>query len=598
MPPAARVECPHADRCPGCPLIGQAPDAQLEAKAHRLARALAPFAAWLDVEPEPVRAAPSDVEYRTRAKLVVAPGVPPRLGLFAPGHEVVDLPGCRVLAPPLRAAAAGLRQVLAAPPREAGDALRAEGDGDGRLRAVDLRAVYEDGEAAVLVTLVLREGGDTDAALAAACEALARAVPTLRGVAVSRHAGRSPQVLGELPRVLLGPGRHRDRLRPGRPWSFASHGAFVQAHGEQAAAIQDEVERALAPLPGRCVLELYAGSGSLALALAAEGARVTAVEAFAPAARAAEEAARAQGIAGLDARAGSAEHWLPRLAASGERYDAVIANPPRRGLAPQVRTAIAALGAARVIYVSCEPTTLARDLAHLARLGLRAERLAPFDLLPQTAEVESVAVLERSAPVEPPLLFEDEHLRAIDAPGDAPGPGGTGLFGGAEPGASGVALVARDRTTAAALREAHAAGRWLALVRGVARAHGRLGEGARHRRLDVIGGHALLEVCWEGRRAPSIRRRLAAIGEPVLGDDRHGHTSSNRHLFERFGLDRPFVHCASLELAHPRTGAPLRIEAPLAPDLAAVLERLAGEAPVAPRGAGVRALRRRARAPR
>jgi 23S rRNA (uracil1939-C5)-methyltransferase len=119
----------------------------------------------------------------------------------------------------------------------------------------------------------------------------------------------------------------------------------------------------------------------------------------------------------------------------------------------------------------------------------------------------------------------------------------------------------------------------------VARARGRvarpLREGGRahpaeirYRRLAVAGGHALLEVASGSGRLHPIRRLLAAIGEPVLGDERHGHGPSNRHLLERHFLDRPFLHCASIELPHPGTGRRLRVEAPLAPDLAAVLVRL------------------------
>jgi len=112
MSSPAPVDCPHAARCPGCPLIACAPEAQLAAKAERVARALAPFAVLRALAPEPVRAAPTATDYRTRAKLVVAPG--PRVGLYADvGHEVLDLPGCRVLAPVVAAGAAHLRALLA-----------------------------------------------------------------------------------------------------------------------------------------------------------------------------------------------------------------------------------------------------------------------------------------------------------------------------------------------------------------------------------------------------------------------------------------------------------------------------------------------------
>jgi len=573
-----RIDCPHAARCPGCPLIGEPLAGQLEAKAQRLRAALAPFPALREPQPAAVRAAETAVGYRTRAKLVVGAG--PRLGLFARGaeHEVVDLPGCRVLAPALAGAAAALRRLLAAPPPECGAVLRPEAGG-GALRAVDLRELRDGDAAGVLLTLVLRAPPAPEpCALEAACDALDRELPALRGIAVSHHDGRGPRLLGGPPRAVRGPDLHRDRLRPGAPFALVSAGSFAQAHRGQAGAIHAEVERALGPLDGRRALELYAGSASLGLALAAAGARVTAVESFAPAAAAAARAASEQGLAGIDARTGSAAAWLARLVAAGERFDVVVANPPRRGLEPRVREALAKLGADRVVYVSCEPATLARDLAHLARLGLRAERLVPFDMMPLTAEVECVAVLRRGPPPAPVVLFEDDSLLALDAAPFAPRtPAGALPLQPLERGASGVCLFARSRAAATRFDRARSEHCYLVLVRGVARAAGRIAA-ARHRRLAVLAGHALLEVRAEGSDAHALRRRLAAIGEPVLGDARHGHRPSNRHLFERFGLDRPFLHRASIEVADSRTGRTLRVESPLAPDLALVVARLGGDA--------------------
>jgi 23S rRNA-/tRNA-specific pseudouridylate synthase len=150
---------------------------------------------------------------------------------------------------------------------------------------------------------------------------------------------------------------------------------------------------------------------------------------------------------------------------------------------------------------------------------------------------------------------------------------------------SGVCLFARRPELVAAwqraLGDAGARKRYLVLVRGIGRAKGRvarplreagrtLDAATRYRRLEVLHGHALLEVVLETGRTHQIRRHLASIGEPVLGDARHGHPASNRHFFERFFLDRAFLHCASIEVAG------LRLEAPLAPDLTAVLARLHG----------------------
>lgn len=626
MEQPAPVDCPHASSCPGCPLIALAPEAQLAAKAARLDRALEPYAVLRGVRPEPVRAAPTVTGYRTRAKLVVAPG--PRIGLYRRGsHEVLDLPGCRVLAPVVAAGAAALRALLADPPRAAGALLRPEGNGPGRLRAVDLRELRDERERSgsserepsgssgrsegLLVTLVVRTPPAPDRAEeAAAAAALAERLPTLRGVAVSEHAGRSPQLLGGPPRAILGPARHRDHPHdPGAPWVYAAAGGFAQAHRGQAAAIRAEVEAALAPGPGRRLLDGFAGNGALALALAATGAQVVAVEAFAPAAEAAAAAAHAQGIAGLSVRAEPVESALPRLAAEGARFDGAVVNPPRRGIAPRARSALAALCAGPLAYVSCEPRTLARDLAHLAWLGLRVQRLVPFDLMPLTAEVECVALLAPGAPPVVPVLYEDDLLLAVDKPPHlptVPHPERAGSLlervhtlpgaGAAVPAhrldaeTSGVCLFARSAAGAArvqrALADPAAGKRYLALVRGIGRARGRIArpiveEGraraaaTRYRRLSVMSGHALLAVEPESGRTHQIRRHLASVGQPVLGDERYGHEPSNRHLAERAGLDRPFLHCAELEL--PSLG--LRVEAPLAPDLAVVLEQLGGAVP-------------------
>jgi 23S rRNA (uracil1939-C5)-methyltransferase len=100
----------------------------------------------------------------------------------------------------------------------------------------------------------------------------------------------------------------------------------------------------------------------------------------------------------------------------------------------------------------------------------------------------------------------------------------------------------------------------------------------RYRRLAVASGHSVLRVVPEQGRLHQIRRHLAAIGHPVIGDDRYGHPMTNRYFEEKNGLDRTFLHCVRLEIDHPDTGQRLRIESPLPGDLRAVLERTSGPA--------------------
>src|SRR5262245_30697070 len=233
----SRVTCPHAEACGGCPAIGLDYGAQLAHKRARVETALARHAALGDVELRDVLGADPIEAYRVRAKLVV--GDAGELGLYARGgqHEVLDIPGCRVLAPGLGALIAQLRAWLRAAPSE----LRRG------LRAIDVREVEGPGEAGTLVTLILaaRDEGD-EAHLAALCAAVQACSERVLGVAASFQSG--PQLLGRGLRVLAGRERLRDRGAPSAPWIYAVPGGFVQAHRDQAARLHARVCGALGEL--------------------------------------------------------------------------------------------------------------------------------------------------------------------------------------------------------------------------------------------------------------------------------------------------------------------------------------------------------------
>jgi 23S rRNA (uracil1939-C5)-methyltransferase len=584
------VTCVHADRCAGCPLIDLPYEAQLGRKRDRVKRAAGRYPGLAEIAVEATAGAEPVVGYRTRAKLMASGG---RLGLYAKsgGHEVVDIPQCLVLSPAIARVAEAVRRL---PP-------------PAWLRAVDLREVQDQGEARVLATLVVTRGEATSPGRELA-ESLMREAPEVAGVAANYHEGASPQVLGSDTKPLAGLASAPDRL--GASVTLATFGSFVQAHRGQAARVHAMLAEAIgraAPREGGRprprVLDLFGGSGAIALGLAARGATVLVVESFGPAVAQARAAARAQG-ANVEAIHGDAAVVVRSLSERGEQFDAVVVNPPRRGLSPEVREGVARLGAQVVAYVSCDPETLARDLDHLRRLGYAASRLAPLDMIPLTEEVETVAVLERSPPPPPRVVYADDDVIVADkAPHESTTPRGEHddsllarvrrVPGGAEgvpvhrldAGTSGLVVFARRADLAgawqAALGSADARKVYLAAVRGVAPAKRTR---PRFRRLFVAAGHSVLRVEPEQGRTDPPRRFLAALGHPVLGDERYGHAPSNRYFEEKFGLDRPFLHCARLELVHPRTGAALALEAAIPGDLAAVAERAFGRADLTSRG--------------
>jgi 23S rRNA (uracil1939-C5)-methyltransferase len=586
-----RVTCPHAPKCPGCPLIRLPYEAQAAVKRDRVLEVVARFPVLAGSSVRDTVRAASPTGYRARAKLAAADG---RIGLFSQGsHAVVDVPECRVLEPVVLCAVNAVRTAAAD--------LAAAGLGV-PLRAVDARSV-DDG---VLLTLVVPDGTD-EVRVRNLADRVVGIEPSVTGVALGFRDEDSRQVLGRAPRPLLGAARATCHVRPRGPFHYATHGAFTQANRSQQAALFDGIlgalEARLGSVRGLSVLELFAGSGALSVELAARGARVTAVEVFEPAARLAGEAAEAQNL-DIAVRVEDAARATSTAVAERRAFDVVVANPPRRGLVPSIREDLAALSPKLVVYVSCEPRTLVRDLADIRYRGFLPVLLAPYDMMPLTEEVETLAVLA-PAPVPPPeVLYADAELIAVEKPPHEPttpqGEHASSLLArvrrldGAEnavpvhrldASTSGVCLFARRPEHVAALSSALSAGEkeYVALARGITRDkgsirrplpdHGRARDArTRYARRQVVGGHSLLTVRPDEGRKHQIRRHLASIGHPVVGDARYGDPRTNQHFAALHGLDRTFLHCSRIRIEH--CSRALELEAKLAPDLGIVLDHL------------------------
>lgn len=184
---------------------------------------------------------------------------------------------------------------------------------------------------------------------------------------------------------------------PARPVGGAGLGAgsafpattFEQVNPRMGDMVRSHAVGQLGPLTGRHVWDLYAGIGEATAMLVEAGGSVESVEIDPDAVALARQRGPSTGAL---RRAGRVEDWVGRLAAPW----AVFCNPPRAGLGPEVVRVLAAAAPERIVYVSCDPATLARDLASLGRGGYRVGLVTAFDLFPQTAHVETVASLERT----------------------------------------------------------------------------------------------------------------------------------------------------------------------------------------------------------
>jgi 23S rRNA (uracil1939-C5)-methyltransferase len=247
--------------------------------------------------------------------------------------------------------------------------------------------------------LVLRCSGARDERLIA-FRGLDGPFPSL-GEFASRAAKADPGLVGVV-RLVAAPGRRggaRVETIAGRPWiEDEFHGTtfrvpaatFLQVHRGAADALGAHVLAGAGAR--RNVLELYGGVGVLGLVFAKAGARATIVDADPAAIACGEEAARFHGLARAAFARADVLEFLGRRARQ-DPFDLVVADPPRTGLGRGVAERIALLGAPRIAMVSCDPATLARDLARL-NVNYVVKAVRAFDLFPQTAHVETVAVLE------------------------------------------------------------------------------------------------------------------------------------------------------------------------------------------------------------
>jgi 23S rRNA (uracil1939-C5)-methyltransferase len=188
--------------------------------------------------------------------------------------------------------------------------------------------------------------------------------------------------------VLVGDDHYHERLG-GRTFRVSAD-SFFQVNTAQAERLVEVARAYLALSGGETLLDVYCGVGTFALTVGRDAGRVVAVE-EAPSA-VADARAHASGNETVTVIEGRAEEVLPTL---DLRADAAIADPPRAGCAPEVLRAIAETGAGRIVYVSCDVATLARDVARLAELGYALRGVQPVDMFPQTSHVECVALISR-----------------------------------------------------------------------------------------------------------------------------------------------------------------------------------------------------------
>ena len=385
-PQRVQPECPHFGSCGGCRFQDLAYDAQLEAKVDQVRESLRRLGG---IDDPPLEAAlPADEHYGYRNKLefsFTATDDGPDLGFHRAGRwdEVLAITGCHIASDTVN----GIRAAVRDWARATGLSVYDQREHVGYLRHLVVREGRNTGQ-----TLVVLVTGPGDLRGREELVAALQAFPSVKSIHWGINDGQA-EITGVPTRKLWGEDWIEEkilgntyRLRPG---------AFLQTNTSMAEKLYEVVIDFADLKGGETVYDLYCGIGTISLTLAPKALTVWGIEVVEQAVACALENAEINGVANVGFYAGNVGLALEELKQRAGAPDLVVVDPPRAGLAGKALRRLAELQAPRIVYVSCNPTTLAGDLKVLCGdAGYDLKRVKTVDMFPHTPHIEAVALLE------------------------------------------------------------------------------------------------------------------------------------------------------------------------------------------------------------
>ena len=375
-------DCPYFPRCGGCTYRHIRYEEELRLKRQRVQDNLSRIGGS-DVTVEEILGARDTLRYRNKAQYPVSKDG--AVGFYrARTHEVIECEHCLLVKPEADAAAEALREYMQSC-RVAG---YDEKTGRGLVRHLYIRS-NAAGESLVCVLV----NGDKLPKEDRLVTLLRDACPKCTGIVLGTNTKKGNVILGDRYRTLWGSDRLEDTLC-GKTFRL-SVPSFYQVNRVQAERLYAKAIE-FASLTGQeTVLDLYCGAGTITLALSDHAKKVLGAEIVPEAIDDARENAARNGVKNAEFFCGDASDVAKKLARENLRPDVITVDPPRKGLAADVVESIAEMQPGRVVYVSCDSATMARDVKRLADLGYTAQRACAVDMFPRADHVETVVLLSK-----------------------------------------------------------------------------------------------------------------------------------------------------------------------------------------------------------
>lgn len=387
-PDRTTPDCSIAGPCGGCVYRHITYEAELKIKTQRVRDALERIGGFENIPMEPILGAPSRTRYRNKCQLPIglSKNGEMQMGFYAVNsHRIIDTHTC-LLQPEVFDRAA---EAFRAWQKLSGESIYDEAAHSGVLRHLYMRCGEKSGE--VLVCIVANgaklHGEDL------LVKMLREAVPEITGIVLNINRERTNVVLGRELRTLWGKPTIRDTLCR-LEFEISPH-AFYQVNRTQAEALYNKAAEYAGLTGAETLLDLYCGTGTIGLSMASRAKKLIGAEIIPSAVENARKNAAHNHVTNAEFLCGDAKDAARILYERGERPDVIVIDPPRKGCDAAVITTIAAMRPTRVVYVSCDPATLARDLKQFTAEDYNIEAVTPVDMFPGTAHVETVCLLSK-----------------------------------------------------------------------------------------------------------------------------------------------------------------------------------------------------------
>lgn len=376
-----KAECEYFYKCGGCQMWHMDYEAELAFKHKKVADCIKRIGG-IDTPVSPIVGADNICRYRNKVQMPVSEK---GIGFYRNNsHDVIDIEDCLLQNNASRDIVSAVRRWIQENNIEPYD----EKTGNGILRHIYIRS----GKGGVLLTLVANaeELPCTDKLIV---ELTGLDVP-LVGIVLNVNMRNTNVVLGNKNTVLWGKAAITDNI--GDVEFEISPNSFYQVNKEQTLKLYS-IARRMAELSGReTVWDLYCGIGTIGQFMAKSAGKIAGIEIVPQAVEDAKRNAEKNGIENAEYFCGAAEDLAPILIKKGYKPDVVILDPPRKGCDEKLLDTVVRSKAKRIVYVSCKPSTLARDLKYLEAHGYKTQEIVPCDMFPRTSHVECIAKLVHS----------------------------------------------------------------------------------------------------------------------------------------------------------------------------------------------------------